>query len=192
MKQFTIEEKAKRFDEAIEKLRRLHDNYDTISTLIDIKEELENIFPEFKESEDEKIRKEILVFMNKLDEQGYTDSRYPSWVTWLEKQGEKDNNEDLNLLQRFSFYSYKDEPNILYLAGLYVNEGCRNKGIGTKILEVADEVAKSLNCHTIRLKTKKDSNAERLYRKHGYSSLASEENNEIWLEKQKPVDKIRK
>ena len=103
-----------------------------------------------------------------------------------------DDNEDSGILQRFSFYSYKDEPDILYLAGLYVNEEHRNKGIGTKILEVADEVAKHLNCNAIRLKTTKDSNAERLYRAHGYNSLANEENGEIWLEKQSEHDQLKK
>ena len=56
----TIEQKAKAYDEAIEKLRNLHDNYDTVSTLIDIKEELEHILPELRESEDEKIRGTLL------------------------------------------------------------------------------------------------------------------------------------
>ena len=64
MKELSIEEKAKRYDEAIEKLRSLHDDYDTVNTLIDIKEELEHIFPELKESrEDEMIRviKEVIL-----------------------------------------------------------------------------------------------------------------------------------
>lgn len=60
MDKLTTEQKAKRYDEVIEKLRSLHDDYDTVSTLIDIKEELENIFPELKESEDEKIRKALI------------------------------------------------------------------------------------------------------------------------------------
>lgn len=92
MKELSIEEKAKRYDEAIEKLRSLHDDYDTISTLIDIKEELEHVFPELKESEDEKIRKALLT--------GLIDCRDGLWlsnfggipiddcIAWLEKQGE--------------------------------------------------------------------------------------------------------
>ena len=89
----TTEEKAKAYDEAIEKLRSLHDVYDTVSTLIDIKEELEHIFPELIESEDEKARKEITELVMQ-----------PTWKTekefhrreelcaWLEKQGEKGTN----------------------------------------------------------------------------------------------------
>ena len=152
---------------------------------------LENLFPELSESEDEKIRKELIAFLER--KQLIPTETKNEWIAWLEKQGKQDNNEDLNILQRFSFYSYKDEPSILYLSGLYVNEECRNKGMGTKILEVADEVAKSLNCHAIRLKTKKDSNAERLYRTLGYNSLPTEERDEIWLEKQseKSVCKVK-
>lgn len=157
------------------------------------KEKLKQIFPELQESEDERIRKAIY---NCVEWFGF-DSRFfkcasqKDCLAWIEKQGKQDNNEDSNILQRFSFYSYKDEPNILYLSSLYVNDECRNKGIGTKILEVADEVAKSLNCHVIRLKTKKDSDAERLYRTHGYNSLTTEDSDEIWLEKQcETFDKI--
>ena len=94
MKELSIEEKAKRYDEAVEKLRSLHDNYDTVSTLIDIKEELDHIFPELKESEDEKIRKEILNFVRGLLEchdkpNAERDERYESWIAWLERQDEQ-------------------------------------------------------------------------------------------------------
>ena len=60
MKELSIEEKAKAYDEAIEKLRSLHDDYDTVSTLIDVKEELENIFPELAESEDKRVREKVI------------------------------------------------------------------------------------------------------------------------------------
>jgi len=81
----TIEEKARRYDEAIKKLRSLHDNYDTVSTLIDIKEELEDIFPELAESVDERIRKEIIDFVKSRG--GFKGD----WIAWLEKQGEHTN-----------------------------------------------------------------------------------------------------
>lgn len=165
--------------------KRYKTQYDWLKSIKD------RVQPQSKQEwseEDEEIRKELITFLKEDLETGgraeetWSMSGLERWIAWLEKQ--QDNNEDSNILQRFSFYSYKDEPNILYLSGLYVNEECRNKGIGTKILEVAEKVAKSLNCHAIRLKTKKDSNAERLYRAHGYNSLATEERDEIWLEKQ--------
>jgi hypothetical protein len=91
----TQEEKAKRYDEAIEKLRSLHDDYDTVSTLIDIKEELENIFPELKESEDERVRKAMIDFFKHEREEGITVLHYgvniERMIAWLEKQGEHAN-----------------------------------------------------------------------------------------------------
>ena len=86
----TDKEKAKAYDEAIEKLRSLHDDYDTISTLIDIKKELENIFPELKESENEQHRKWILKYLydglQKSDEQ-FKD-QFEVAIAWFKKQGE--------------------------------------------------------------------------------------------------------
>ena len=79
----TQEEKAHCYDEAIKVANKYQDTHIMFTQIKD------EIFPELKESKDERIRKEILVFMNKLDEQGYTDSRYPSWIAWLEKQSEK-------------------------------------------------------------------------------------------------------
>ena len=90
MKELSIEQKAHYYDEAIKVANKYKDTHIMFSQIKD------EIFPELKESEDEKIRKEILVFMNKLDEQGYTDSRYPSWVAWLEKQGETFTKKDID------------------------------------------------------------------------------------------------
>jgi hypothetical protein len=97
MKELSIEQKAKRYDEAIEKLRSLHDDYDTVSTLIDIKEELENIFPELKENEDE-----LTWLTNYISEEVYSLSMYirdnedriklkklQKSLAWLKKQGEQ-------------------------------------------------------------------------------------------------------
>ena len=96
----TQEEKAKRYDEAIEKLCSLHDDYDTVSTLIDIKEELENIFPELKESEDERIRKGAITSIRRFIEYTEEEDCAPDikdmliknaekQIAWLEKQGEQ-------------------------------------------------------------------------------------------------------
>lgn len=94
----TIEEKAKAYDEAIEKLRDFYRDYDTISTLIDIKEELEEIFPELKEGKDEKIRKAIKYCIK----QGFIGCGKIENVTpdeclaWLEKQGETYTKKDVD------------------------------------------------------------------------------------------------
>ena len=90
MKELSIEEKAKRYDDVLEKLRGLHDNYDTISTLIDIKEELEHILPELAENKDEKIRKELLQIAKESEDSFYmvmTPDKRKRLIAWLEKQG---------------------------------------------------------------------------------------------------------
>lgn len=86
----TQEEKAKAYDEAIEKLRSLHDEYDIVS----IKEELEHIFPQLKESENERIRKSLIMTINNIcnsDEGLVTFNGFSKEqiLTWLEKQGEQ-------------------------------------------------------------------------------------------------------
>lgn len=175
----------KKYKEAIKKAKsKIKNDKDHVL----YEDDIIDIFPELKESDDERIRNEIIAFVEQSIHRGggtpIPQEQEDKWIAWLEKQVSQDNTEDVDILHRFSFYSYKDEPNVLYLSGLYVNEEYRNKGIGTKILEVADEVVKSLNCRAIRLKTKKDSDAERLYRIHGYNSLTAEDKDEIWLEKQ--------
>lgn len=168
---------------------------------------------ESKESEDERIRKYLITYFTNIDdcassikgkdvitwlekqgdvnaliqeasEKSYTEGMRTERKRWLEKQGEHlEYYDDEDILQRFSFYSYKDEPNIIYLSGLYVNAKHRNKGIGTKILTIADEVAVSMGCNVIRLQTEIGSNAERLYRRKGYDTF-KREGNQVWLEKQ--------
>ena len=51
---------------------------------------LNNLFPELKESEDERIRKELLTFFRESIHGGHilTNKEYDSWIAWLEKQGE--------------------------------------------------------------------------------------------------------
>lgn len=52
-----------------------------------IRKEMEKIFPELKENEDddEKIRKEIIDFIKKRNRSG-CDYDYDKWIAWLEKQ----------------------------------------------------------------------------------------------------------
>jgi hypothetical protein len=87
MKELSIEEKAKRYDEAIEKAKIWH-----IDCQIDFKKSLELLFPELKESDDERIRKELLEHCkNQAKPYIQTGNKCPqiqSWIDWLEKQGE--------------------------------------------------------------------------------------------------------
>lgn len=96
LKVMTIEEKAKRYDEAIEKAKYYYDEGKTLEYANDI---VSNIFPELKESEDENIRKEIIdIIKSQKEQQCHIDSTiYDKMLTWLEKQGE----------QKISFFKFK-------------------------------------------------------------------------------------
>lgn len=60
---------------------------------------VEYIFPELVESEDEKIRREILDVFKQLDEDTTICGRnydYAKWIAWLEKQGETYTKKDID------------------------------------------------------------------------------------------------
>lgn len=89
MKELTIQEKAKRYDEAIEIANEINNKHKAQPFDVMLK-----VFPELKESEDERIRKALIDYFddaNKADEnplQSYgvhTDKA----IAWLEKQYEK-------------------------------------------------------------------------------------------------------
>ena len=106
MEGLSIKEKAKRYDEAILKLRGMMPNWENLSyngkTFL---QDLVYIIPELKESkenEDEKrIRKELIEYIkdqqssfisapdcrDKYEEE--ENNKYNSWIAWLEKQCEK-------------------------------------------------------------------------------------------------------
>ena len=88
MKEFSIEEKAKRYDEAVERARYWEKN-PTVWSSDDI---CQKLFPELKENEDERIRKALIdhyqgdgCICNNEYRIDYKDIR-----AWLEKQGDKD------------------------------------------------------------------------------------------------------
>lgn len=85
MKELSIEQKAKRYDEALKVLHK----YDGANIMFtqDLKEEM---FPELKQSDDERIRKELLEHCkNQAKPYIQTGNKCPqieSWIAWLEKQ----------------------------------------------------------------------------------------------------------
>ena len=95
MKELTIEEKAKRYDEAIEIINDYYQKtrYSSLSCASNDIEVLEKAFPELKESEDEQHCKWILEYLydglRKSDEQ-FKD-HFKAAIAWLEKQGEHAN-----------------------------------------------------------------------------------------------------
>lgn len=90
-----LEEKAKRYDEAIERTKKIYGNI-----------VMERIFPELKES-DERIRKEIISILHNA----YWTSnknRFNELVAWLEKQRDKD-----KLIQELGEYKVKYTQEVL-------------------------------------------------------------------------------
>ena len=75
----TIEEKAKAYDYAIKRAEKLYEQ-GTIT------ECLNYVFPELAESEDERIRKEIIDFLELPHPQFVGNREYEKWIAWLEKQ----------------------------------------------------------------------------------------------------------
>jgi len=88
MEELSIEEKAKRYDEALDKARKL---YNSEETSADVEIACENIFPELIESEDERIKKEIIdIVKSQKEQQCHIDgSVYDKMIAWLEKQGKQ-------------------------------------------------------------------------------------------------------
>jgi len=95
MKELSIEQKAKRYDEAIEIINDYYQKtrYSSLSCASNDIEVLEKAFPELKESEDEQHCKWILEYLydglRKSDEQ-FKD-HFKAAIAWLEKQGEHAN-----------------------------------------------------------------------------------------------------
>lgn len=91
----TQEQKAKAYDEAIGKLQGLINNANKQGHIIIRVEDIENTFPELKESEDERIRKVLAGFFKSYKEQGTCGSETFNGIptenilAWLEKQGKK-------------------------------------------------------------------------------------------------------
>ena len=155
-------------------------------------------FPELK-WEDEPVEVELVIYKteqkpvdiapNQFDGitygmQGYSTEKP---VEWSEEYREED------LQTRFAFYTYKDDPSVLYLSNVFVEESSRNHGFGTRILKAAEKAAEAIGATTISLKVKQDSPANAWYRKNGYGYVTFEDGYD-WLEKNleymKPVKPV--
>jgi len=85
MKKLSIEEKAKAYDEAIERAKQL-------SKELTVDDIIEQIFPELKESKDEKVKNKLIEFFKGYfpDEEWWENITQEDILAWLEKQGEID------------------------------------------------------------------------------------------------------
>ena len=86
MEKLSIEEKAKAYDEALERAKILYNDKNEIG-YANAESVLEEVFPLLKESEDERIRKELIEHCRNtrcVTEEGA--ERIAKWISWLEKQ----------------------------------------------------------------------------------------------------------
>ena len=89
--ELSIEEKAKAYDEALVRANEMIKDMTNIGGVAKV-DDIQYIFPELKDSADERIRKELLDFCKNRAEKYFNDPKYKNisaWIAWLEKQGEK-------------------------------------------------------------------------------------------------------
>lgn len=80
----TDKEKARAYDRALNTARSWYTD-----AKLEFKKPLETLFPELKESEDEKTRKNLIGYINGISENEVCKETKDSWIAWLEKQGDK-------------------------------------------------------------------------------------------------------
>jgi hypothetical protein len=97
MKELSTEEKAKAYDEALEKARQLC-AYPTTKPFIN---DLQDLFPELQEPEDERIKKTLINFFSKGAEYDSSTNgiKDRNIIAWLEKQGEQ-KQYDIDVLEK--------------------------------------------------------------------------------------------
>jgi len=91
MKELSIEEKAKRYDEALARANEMIKDMTNMGGVAKV-DDIQYIFPELKESEDERTRKGLIeYFLHYPDHEiTYYDLKADFVIAWLEKQGNKD------------------------------------------------------------------------------------------------------
>lgn len=77
-----------KYKNALERAKKLYEK-GTIT------ESISYIFPELAESEDEKIRKQIISFLKEFEHDHYRSLDFSSWIDWLERQGKKESEDEI-------------------------------------------------------------------------------------------------
>ena len=108
MKELSIKQKAKAYDESLERAKKLQETCDSTAVV----GWCEYIFPELKESDDEKTRKELVAFLEELSKLGkntnfdrWKTSDCANWIAWLDmcvaafKHGVENTLDELHLKQ---------------------------------------------------------------------------------------------
>ena len=79
----TQKEKATAYDEAVKRAKKEKEKSRNLGLL----EFIEDTFPELRDSEDEKARKELISFLQLPHPQFVGERKQEKWIDWLEKQG---------------------------------------------------------------------------------------------------------
>ena len=112
MKELSIEQKARRYDEILARAEGANLPYYKEDIMSKVKEFVDYLIPELKESEDERIRKELLEHCkNQAKPYIQTGNKCPqiqSWIAWLEKQRDKD-----KLIKELGEYKVKYTQEVL-------------------------------------------------------------------------------
>lgn len=87
MKELSIEEKAKAYDEALARANEMIKSMTNIGGVAKV-DDIQHIFPELKESEDERIRGNIIATIHLYYGEPLEDEA-KEMIAWLEKQGEQ-------------------------------------------------------------------------------------------------------
>lgn len=82
-------------------------------------------------------------------------------------------------------YWYNDDNTTVYISNIFVRKNAKTKGIGTKLMNLCEQIAKKLGSKNISLWVKKDSWIHDWYKRLGYKDLMDYKGNNkfIWLKK---------
>lgn len=124
MKELSIEQKAKRYDERFVKAKEIHDNENDVLIL----HTLEDLFPELADSEDEKVRKFLVKWVKAImpvkpyDNDGFDKETV---LAWIEKQGEKQYQKVIEVEHKFKVGDWivHNTANFVYLIQTIGKEG---------------------------------------------------------------------
>jgi len=138
----------KKYEESLERAKKLKETCDSTAVV----GWMEYIFPELKESEDDRIRKSISNYINvTLDDNESVEKE--KWLGWLEKQGEMKSKKEVDNLHNYLYGEQKpaDMVEPKFKAGQWIID-TQDGGILhiNKVLEYAYEVT-TLNSGSYRL-----------------------------------------
>jgi len=141
----TIEEKARAYDKALKWMRELYPGLHGAT-----KEDAEHYFPELRESEDERIRKSLVLYFEKFKPQDMWDERFSigDVLAYLEKQ--KDHfRDDTKMVEKQDYSSLNDLERAIHRG--FLSAGVENAPV-TLIKETAKECLEQMKPAEINVK----------------------------------------